>query len=250
MKAMILAAGLGTRLRPLTDKKPKALVEINGVTLLEITLHRLKFFGFNDIVINVHHFADLIIGFLEQYNHFGLNINISDETNLLLDTGGGIKHARQFLEGPSPFLVQNVDVLTTYNLARLYKTHTKHQSTATLLVQPRESSRQLLFNSEMNLKGWENLNTGEQLLVSPESSGSTAYQRRAFCGVHVIDPVIFKLLPARDVFSIIPAYLKIAETNQIRGVELGEHIWMDVGKPSQLEEARQKNLENSEEFIK
>lgn len=243
---MILAAGLGTRLKPLTDSKPKALVEINGKPLLEIAIMRLKKFGFRDIVINVHHFAGQIIEFLECRNYFDLNIQISDETHELLDTGGGIKHAEPYLNGTDPFLVYNVDVLTNFNLDALYNSHLKNKPLATMLVQKRESTRQLLFNSQMQLSGWKNTSTNETLFVGSHTQSTNKLQEFAFSGVHVLDPNIFSHFPAEDVFSIIPIYLQAAQAEPILGMVLNEGYWMDVGKPKQLQEAQEKNLEKSE----
>jgi len=245
-KAMILAAGLGTRLKPLTDNRPKALVEINGKPLLEIAIMRLKKFGFRDIVINVHHFAGQIIEFLECRNYFDLNIQISDETHELLDTGGGIKHAEPFLNGTDPFLVYNVDVLTNYNLNTLYNFHLINKPLATLLVQKRESTRQLLFTSEIKLAGWKNNSTNETLFVGSLTQSTNKLQEFAFSGVHVLDPNIFNHFPAENVFSIIPIYLQAAQAEPILGMVLNEGYWMDVGKPKQLQEAQEKNLEKSE----
>src|SRR5690349_21470300 len=152
MKAMILAAGLGTRLRPLTDTRPKALVEINGRTLLEITLTRLRAFGVNEVIINVHHFADMVVDYLKSHNNFGMRIEISREEDLLLDTGGGLKKASWFFldnspnSSPEPFLLHNVDVISTIDLHRMLQFHNEHGALATLAVQSRESSRLLLFN--------------------------------------------------------------------------------------------------------
>src|SRR5256885_6569933 len=149
MKAMILAAGLGTRLRPLTDSRPKALVEINGRTLLEITLTRLRAFGVNEVIINVHHFADMVVGYLKSHNNFGLRIEVSREDDLLLDTGGGLKKAAHFfVDDPNdePFLLHNVDVISTIDLERMLRAHNENHALATLAVQDRKSSRHLLFD--------------------------------------------------------------------------------------------------------
>ena len=161
MKAMIFAAGLGTRLKPLTDNKPKALVEVGGKTMLELVILKLKEAGFNEIVINIHHFGQQIIDYLKANNNFGLTIHISDERDYLLDTGGGIKKATPFLMGNEPFLVHNVDIFSNVDLRQLYENHLKSGATATLLVSQRKTARHLLFNKENKLCGWHNNETGE-----------------------------------------------------------------------------------------
>ena len=161
MKAMIFAAGLGTRLKPLTDNKPKALVEVGGKTMLELVILKLKEAGFNEIVINIHHFGQQIIDYLKANNNFGLTIHISDERDYLLDTGGGIKKATPFLMGNEPFLVHNVDIFSNVDLRQLYENHLKSGATATLLVSQRKTARYLLFNKENKLCGWHNNETGE-----------------------------------------------------------------------------------------
>ena len=157
---MIFAAGLGTRLRPLTNNIPKALVPLNGIPLLELAIRRLKYYGFNEIIINVHHFADKIMAFLEEKNNFDIEIYISNEEKILLDTGGGLKNAAWFLKD-EPFLVVNADIVTSLNLAEIVKFHQEHSFLATLAVQTRESSRQMMFNDQNLLSGWRNHQTGE-----------------------------------------------------------------------------------------
>src|SRR5579863_2260173 len=183
MKAMILAAGLGTRLRPLTDKKPKALVEVCGHTLLEITLSRLRTFGFQEVIVNVHHFADVVVAYLKTHDNFGMHIEISRE-DLLLDTGGGLKKAAWFfLEGPDePFLLHNVDVLSDIDLARMLRVHREADALATLAVQRRDSSRQLLFGEAGQLCGRRKGTGVDDEILLP----SDALKPLAFCGIHVI----------------------------------------------------------------
>ncbi len=188
MKAMILAAGLGTRLRPLTDDRPKALVEIDGRTLLEITLSRLRTFGVREVIINVHHFADMIVEYLKANDNFGMRIEVSRE-EVLLDTGGGLKKAAHFfLEDSSrpeePFILHNVDVLSTIDLRRMVQFHTENQALATLAVQDRKTSRYLLFDEQLQLCGRrsgrdQNLNS-----FDPRQQ----LQALAFSGIHVISP--------------------------------------------------------------
>ena len=171
MKAMILAAGLGTRLKPLTDTIPKALVEINGKTLLEHSIDHLKFFGVKDVIINVHHFPGRIISFLKKKKKFGLNIEVSDERDELLDTGGGFKKASWFFKDGGPFVVRNVDVLSDTNLGAMLEFHKKHKPLATLAVRNRETSRYMLFNERWELIGWTNVSTGERKLSRKITSG-------------------------------------------------------------------------------
>jgi len=232
MKAMIFAAGLGTRLRPLTNDKPKALVEVGGMPLLEIAVRRLKYFGFHDIVINIHHFGELILQFLENKDHFGIRITISDERGLLLDTGGGLKKARSLL-GNEPFLVYNTDIISDIDLNQLYRTHLANNALATLATRDRETSRYLLFNDWRRLVGWTNTNAGEVKMPVP----SAAFRQRAFSGIHVISPQIFGLMPGQDVFSIIDVYLAAAVDHPIFEYPHDDDRWIDVGKIPQLERA-------------
>ena len=157
MKAMIFAAGLGTRLRPLTDNMPKALVPVAGKPMLERVILRLKEAGFNEITVNIHHFGEQIIDFLRAHDNFGTEIHISDERGMLLDTGGGIKKARPFLDGQEPFLVHNADILTDIDLAGLYRHHLESDAESTLLVSERKTSRYLLFDDDYHLHGWINI---------------------------------------------------------------------------------------------
>ena len=164
MKALIFAAGLGTRLRPLTNDKPKALVEINGMPLLEIIIRRLKFFGVKDIIINVHHFAPLVKNFLKKKNNFDINIAISDETDLLLDTGGGLKKCADFFSDGKPFIIHNVDILSDIDLKKMYDAHVKSKALATLSTRHRATSRYLLFNKKNTLHGWMNVRSGKMIM--------------------------------------------------------------------------------------
>lgn len=185
MKAMIFAAGLGTRLRPLTDHTPKALVSVAGKPMLERVILRLKEAGFNDITVNIHHFGEQIIEFLRANNDFGITIHLSDERDMLLDTGGGIKKARPFLDGNEPFLVHNADILSDINLAELYRHHRESNAETTLLVSQRQTSRYLLLDDANRLHGWINKSTGE---TKPEgfSFQERQYKEMAFGGIHVI----------------------------------------------------------------
>jgi len=234
MNAIILAAGLGTRLFPLTNNKPKALVEINGVTLLELAIRQLESFGFTEIVINVHAFGDQIINFIQNH-FFNATIQISDERNELLDTGGGLMKAMRLFANEKPILVYNVDIITTANLADFYQSHLQSEALATLFVRKRETTRYLLFNKEMRLLGWRNKSTSEEILVVSSPDSLCEY---AFSGIHVVDSKIKYYFPSEvHPFSLIPFYLKVAELELIKGVLDNKSSWFDVGKPAQLEEA-------------
>jgi len=236
MKAMILAAGLGTRLRPLTDDRPKALVEIAGRTLLEITLTRLRTFGVRDVIINAHHFADMIVEYLKTNRDFGMRIEISRE-EVLLDTGGGLKKAAWFfLENSSdePFILHNVDVLSAIDLERMVRFHAENQALATLAVQERDASRYLLFDEQFQLCGRRSSEKTE--MARPAATT----QARGFCGIHVISPRIFSLMTENDVFSIIPCYLRLAaQERKILGFRADEYYWRDLGKPDNVLQAAQ-----------
>ena len=238
---MIFAAGLGTRLRPLTNDRPKALVEVAGRTMLERVIERIHMAGIDHIVINVHHFADKIVNFLRERNNFGLNIVISDESGLLLDTGGGILKARRLLDDGEPFLVHNADILTDMDLRAMIKAHCHHQAMATLLVKARETQRYFLFDKKSQLRGWINKKTSE---VRPDSLNVAAMSLRelAFGGIHVISPAIFPVLEqyasGRDVFGITPFYIDSCTDHLIMGYEPREdYQWFDVGKPETLSQA-------------
>jgi len=231
---MIFAAGLGTRLKPLTNDLPKALIKVNGKTLLEHVITRLELFGFTDIVINVHHFTGKIIDFLKQNENFGLNIRISDERDKLLETGGGLKKAIPLLAGREPILLHNVDVLSTIDLSAMMMAHRSSGSLATLAVSQRDTSRYLLFNSENRMAGWKNTETGE---IRGHIRDSENYETLAFSGIHVIDPAIFKLMPDKDVFSIIDLYLQICAKYPIRAFRHNSNQFLDIGKPEQLAKA-------------
>ena len=229
MKAMILAAGLGTRLRPLTNDLPKALIKIKDKTLLEIAINNIISQGFTNIIINVHHHSQKIIRFLQEKN-FGAEISVSDESKLLLDTGGGLKKAQWFFDDSKSFLLYNVDVISNSNLKKLFDFHNQANSIATLVVRKRESSRYLLFNENNILCGWENVRTGEK----KNSDNSRPHHSYAFSGIHVIDPKIFSLMPNDDIFSMIDLYLKIMDKNKISAFYDEDSLWIDAGKPKGL----------------
>lgn len=239
MKAIIFAAGLGTRLQPHTNNKPKALVEINHTTLLEIQIRKLIKFGCDEIVVNVHHFSSMVKAFLKS-KAFNLPIHISDETDQLLDTGGGLLKARSFLDGTDPFLAINVDVLTNLQLNNFFDFHSKSQAFVSLAVRKRPTSRYLLFDEHHILCGWENINTKEQIIVDSQA----LLKPLAFSGIHVINPAIFELIPNKGKFSIIPEYLNLAKAHKIIAYQHDEDFWMDVGKADQLEDAGKMNIED------
>jgi NDP-sugar pyrophosphorylase family protein len=236
MKAMILAAGLGTRLRPLTNDRPKALVEVAGHTLLEITLRRLASFGIREVIVNVHHFADSVIEYLQKNHNFGLRIEISREDDLLLDTGGGLKKAAWFFledDGHEPFLLYNVDVISTIDLRRMLQFHRENNALATLAVQPRDTSRRLLFDSDSQLCGRQ---TGKEApdIVRPTSETTSL----AFSGIHVISPELLGMISEQGVFSIITTYLRLAALgHRILGFRADEYYWRDLGKPEHIAQA-------------
>lgn len=234
MKAMVLAAGLGTRLRPLTDDRPKALVEVAGRTLLELTLTRLRGFGIHDVIINTHHFADSIAAYLRRHENFGMHIEISYE-EILLDTGGGIKKAASFFQdSDEPFLVHNVDVLSTIDFHQMLKFHNERDALATLAVQNRATSRYLLFDENSQLCGRRSGETGEPELVRP----AMATQALAFCGIHVVSPRIFPVMLEEGTFSVIPLYLRLAEQNEaVLGYRADQYHWRDLGRPEHIEQA-------------
>ena len=246
MKAMVLAAGLGTRLRPLTDSRPKALVEIAGRTLLEITLSRLREFGVREVIVNAHHFTAMIVDYLKANDNFGLRIEVSRE-EILLDTGGGLKKAAHFFleDGgvlDEPFILHNVDVISTIDLGRMLQFHVENQALATLAVQQRESSRYLLFDRQAQL-------CGRRLMASAKAGNppqdetvrsSSRLSALAFSGIHVISPRIFALTPEDNVFSIIDCYLQLAARGErILAFGADEYYWRDLGTPENLRQAEQ-----------
>lgn len=232
MKALLFAAGKGTRLRPFTDHHPKALAKVNGVTLLERNIRFLNSYGIYDFVINVHHFASQITEFLQLNNNFGSKIEISDESEELLETGGGMVFAKNKLQDQKEFLIMNTDILTTLPIDQLLSSHNKSGALATLAVSERSSSRKLLFDSEMKLQGWENSNTGEQKLAS-DPSLLTPY---AFSGVHVVSSRIFDKIEREGKFSIIDEYLDLMNQEKIIGF-LHTSLLIDVGRPESVLEA-------------
>jgi NDP-sugar pyrophosphorylase family protein len=226
-KAMILAAGLGTRLRPITDTIPKALMKVDGRTLLEGAIRHLANYGVKEIIINVHHFADQIIQYLDRNSNFNLNITISDEKDQLLDTGGGLKKSSGFFHGREPFFVWNVDIISDLDLHSMMEYHIQSHSLATLAVRKRETSRYFLFNPGHRLCGWTNLKTGEKIL-SFESSGNL--EMLAFSGIQILNPEIFTLITEEGKFSLTTLYLRLAKEHLVKGFMDRASIWRDVGK--------------------
>jgi len=234
MKAMILAAGLGTRLRPLTDQLPKALLQTGPYTLLQFAILKLKNAGFSELIINVHHHADAVIKYLNENKNFDCNISISDERDQLLDTGGGIKKASWFFNDDQPFLVYNVDIVTDLSLQQLYQHHLECLNLVTLVVRRRKTSRYLLFDEFMQLKAWENIATGEKRIVQMTREPLNPL---AFSGIHVINPKLFDLMEKQDRFSIIDTYLRVAAKHPVGGYFDESPLWADAGKPDSLAEA-------------
>lgn len=238
MKAMIFAAGLGTRLKPLTDHMPKALVTVAGKPMLEHVINKLKSAGFDEIVINVHHFPGQIIDFLKENDNFGIQIHISDETELLLDTGGGIKKAASFFAGNEPFLIHNVDILSNVDLKALYDYHRTSGNDATLLVSPRKTVRYLLFNEENRLCGWANKDT---LQTKPEGFiyRPSVQKEYAFGGIHVISPTLFNYMGDEwtGKFSIMDFYLQTCQKARLGAYAKEDLQLIDIGKPETLAQA-------------
>jgi mannose-1-phosphate guanylyltransferase len=238
MRAMILAAGLGTRLRPLTDNRPKALVELAGRTLLEITLARLRSFGIREVIVNAHHFADQIVDYLKANANFGMRIEISRE-DVLLDTGGGLKKAAWFFledsaRADEPFLLHNVDVISTIDFDRMLQFHSENRALATLAVQRRESSRYLLFDEQGQLCGRHaGRDSAEEF-----ARHAAKHEPLAFSGIHVISPRLLNLISEEGVFSIISTYLRLAEQGEkIVAFRANEYYWRDLGRVSDLQKA-------------
>lgn len=245
MKAMIFAAGLGTRLRPLTNDRPKALVEVGGVAMLERVINRLKAHGITEIVINIHHFGEKIIDFVKENNNFGINIYISDERDLLLDTGGGILKAQQWLDGNEPIIIHNADILTDFDLHKMVEQHINSNADATLLVADRKTARYFYIGENNRLNGWTNISTGE---VKPaDYIALNTDKLRAFGGVHIVSPSIFSELQnysTEPKFSITPFYIDRCKDLKIMGYIPNEkYQWHDIGKIESIAIAEQEFIE-------
>ncbi len=230
MKAMLFAAGLGTRLQPFTNHHPKALAVVNEQTLLQRNIEYLKANGIDELVINTHHFADQIQEFLKDHDDFGLKIHVIYEPNVL-ETGGGLLNAKSFFE--DDFVVMNVDILTDFPLRKLIDFHQKYQPLVSLAVSNRSSSRKLLFTEGMRLEGWRNLVTGEEIIDNPKLK----LNEFAFSGIHVINPKLFDLIIEKDKFSIMQAYMRLMGQENILGYDHSGNNLIDVGKPESILEA-------------
>ena len=225
MKAMILAAGLGTRFKPWTDHHPKALAKVNGVSLLERNMLYLRSFGIREILVNVHHFADQIRDAIIANDGWGNNISISDETDQVLETGGGLKKAQAFFNQGS-FILMNVDILTDMDLGKMISIHEETKPLATLAVTRRKSSRYFLFDRNNRLSGWRNTKTGEEKIALPQ----TGLEEKAFSGIHLISPEIFPLMHQQGKFSIVDVYLDLAAEKTILGFDHTGSRLVDVGR--------------------
>jgi NDP-sugar pyrophosphorylase family protein len=249
MKAMVLAAGLGTRLRPLTDDRPKALVEVAGRTLLEIALTRLKSFGVTEAIVNVHHFAEMVIDYLKSNNNFAMRIELSRE-DILLDTGGGLKKAGWFFQDNAghdagPFFLHNVDVLSSIDLALMVQAHKEKRSLVTVAVQKRESSRQLLFDEHGQLCGRVAGRDREKEIVRP----AQPLESLAFSGIHVISPRLLSMMTAEGVFSIIDTYLRLSgQGEKVTAFRADKYYWRDLGKPESVTQA-EKEMRERTQFV-
>jgi N-acetyl-alpha-D-muramate 1-phosphate uridylyltransferase len=229
MKAMIFAAGLGTRFKPWTDKHPKALARVNGKSLLQRNVEYLQQFGIKDVIVNVHHFADQVIALIESNMGWGSKIIFSDETKEILETGGGLKKASWYFD-KDPFVILNVDVLTNLDLGKMIAHHLAIQPLATLAVMERETSRYFLFDEDNELCGWRDNQTGKERIVKTR----VPLFPRAFGGIHIIDPAIFSLIRQEGKFSIVDLYLDLAATQSIQGFDQNNSKWVDVGKPGSV----------------
>jgi NDP-sugar pyrophosphorylase family protein len=239
MKAMILAAGPGTRLRPLTNDRPKALATVAGRTLLEIALCRLRAFGVREVIVNAHHFADMIVEYLKANNNFGMKIEVSRERELL-DTGGGLKKAAHFFSGSlqEPFILHNVDVISMVDLGRMMRFHMEQNALVTLAVQERESSRSLLFDEHGQLCGRRAQGAAKEEDKAELVRVATEPQALGFCGIHILSPRIFAKMKEEGAFSIIDAYLRLAaEGEKIIAFGADDSYWRDLGRPENVRQA-------------
>ena len=235
---MLFAAGLGTRLRPITDTIPKALVKIGDTSLLEYAIRKLMHYGFNEVCINVHHFPDMIINYLEDNNNFGAKITISDERDLLLDTGGGLKKAAPFFTGTDPFLVYNVDIVSDINLGEMLQYHNTRKPLCTLAVREINSHRYFLFNDKDELCGWRNDKTGEEII----SKEAETYISRGFSGIQIMEPETLNYLPGKNIFSLVELYLQLAKEKRLLAFNHEKDFWSDAGSVSELEKLQKISL--------
>jgi NDP-sugar pyrophosphorylase family protein len=242
MKAMILAAGLGTRLKPFTDAHPKALAMVNGKSLLQRNIEYLQDYGIYEVVVNVHHFADQIIDAIEKNNGWGSSVTISDESDEVLETGGGLLRAKAYFENEAKWLVMNADILTDLDLGKLMEADnafdalSEGEMVATLAVTNRTTSRNLIFNTAGTLCGWRNNTTNEEKWANPLKDPSMAVPK-AFSGIQIVHANFFEALSLQGKFSLIDAYLQIAQHYAIHFYDHSDGILLDVGKPESLEKA-------------
>jgi N-acetyl-alpha-D-muramate 1-phosphate uridylyltransferase len=241
MKAILFAAGLGSRLKPWTDNHPKALALVNGKSLLERNILYLQSFGINEVIVNLHHFADQIMEAVDKNNGWGSAITISDETDKVLETGGGLQKAAWYFKGEEAFVAMNVDILTELDLGAMIADHQNKKPLATLAVTERTTSRYFLFNPEGVLKGWRNIQTGEEKPASlaTTNTGYALLQQKAFSGIHIIDSSIFSLIQQQGKFSMVDVYLDLMKTNTIHCYDHTNSRLIDVGKPESILKAEQ-----------
>jgi MurNAc alpha-1-phosphate uridylyltransferase len=233
MKAMIFAAGLGKRLGSITQNIPKALVDINGKTALQLAAERCSAYGFTDIIVNVHHFADMVEEEVARLNNLGFRITVSDERDRLLENGGGLYKARNFFDS-KPFLLYNVDIISDLDLSALYRLHLEKKGLATLAVRNRPGKRFLLVDNQGQLRGWRNIATGEEILAGKTESELTEI---AFSSMHIADPEIFNYM-TEGIYTLIDLYLRLAREHRIYTLKHNEGYWVDVGTPESLELVR------------
>lgn len=233
MKAMILAAGLGTRLKPWTDHHPKALAIVGGKSLLQRNIEYLQQFGIREVIVNVHHFADQVEDAIKNNEGWGSEVTISDETDEVLETGGGLKKASWYFKEEGEFVLMNVDILTDLNLAAMIQQQQNSEALATLAVTERQTSRYFLFNSKEELCGWRNVNTGEEKLAKE----SLDLKQKAFSGIHVISSRLLDHLTMTGKFSMVDVYLQLAKDHFIQGFDHSVSRFIDVGKPESVEKA-------------
>jgi NDP-sugar pyrophosphorylase family protein len=230
MRAIIFAAGMGTRLKPFTESHPKALFPLNGKPLLWYAINKLKEAGASSLVINVHHFASQIVEYL-QNNDLGIPIHISDETTELLDTGGALLKAKEWLNHNEPIIAYNADILSSVNLTEALECHQKAEVLATLIVRKRETTRYFLFDPSMHLCGWRNTSTGEEIL---SNNSMNDLDQWAFSGIQILSPTIFNHITETGKFSVTPLYLRLAQSQKIVGYPDSSDFWLDLGKPGQV----------------
>lgn len=227
---MIFAAGLGTRLKPFTNKHPKALAVVNGKPLLQRNIEYLQKHGITDVIVNVHHFGEQIIDIVNSNNGWGSNVSISDETNAILETGGGLKQAAWYFKDVENFVVMNADILTNLDLTSMMKQHIQNKPLATLATSNRQSSRYFLFDDNNHLCGWTNEKTGEERISKP----SYSIHKKAFSGIQIINQKLLPLITQEGKFSMVDVYLKIAKTHTIQGFDHSGSKFIDVGKPENI----------------